>query len=84
MNTPQFKIHGEQRRVVKKELGELKRYIKNFWHYHQLDKDMVSFYGGKEDYPMSDGKAQMEFDIANGKIKLLEEKLAVPFGNTNI
>ena len=53
MNIPQFKIHGEQRRVVKKELGELKRYIKNFWHYHQLDKDMASFYGGKEDYPLA-------------------------------
>ena len=84
MNTPQFKIFGDERRVVKKELGELKRYVRYFWHYHQLDKDMASFYGGREDYPMSDEKAQMKFDTANEKIKVLEEKLAVPFENTNI
>ena len=81
MNSPQFKIFGNERRAVKKELGELKRYVRYFWYYHQLDKDMTSFYGGN---PMSDEKAQMKFDTANEKIKVLEEKLAVPFENTNI
>ena len=44
MNEPTYKIHGIERRQLKKELGELKRYVKNFWYYHQLDKDMTSFY----------------------------------------
>ncbi len=33
-----------------------KSFLKHFWHYHQLDKDMCSFYGGREEYPMSDDR----------------------------
>lgn len=77
MNKPTYKIHGSERRQVKKELNKLKRHVKNFWFYHQLDKDMVSFYGGKEGYPMSDDEAQKRVDNANTKIKALEERLSV-------
>lgn len=74
---PQYKINGDERRVLKKELSELKSYSKNFWYYHQLDKDMSSFYGGSGDFPMSDEKAKEKFDIANIKIKEIEERLSV-------
>jgi hypothetical protein len=77
MNIPTFKVHGTERRQIKKELSELKAFVKNFWYYHQLDKDMASFYGGKEGFPMSDEQAQKKVDNAVLKIKALEERLAV-------
>jgi hypothetical protein len=80
MNIPTFKIHGTQRRQIKKEISELKSYVKNFWYYHQLDKDMASFYGGKEGFPMSDKQAQKKVDNAVLKIKALDERLAVLYG----
>jgi len=80
MTEPTYKIHGTERRQVKKELSELKRYLKNFWYYHQLDKDMTSFYGGGGGYPMSDKEAQNRVDDANNKIKALEERLSVLYG----
>jgi hypothetical protein len=77
MNAPTYKISGLERRKVKKELGELKRHVRYFWYYHQLDKDMTSFYGGTENYPMSDDEAQKRFDKAKEKIQVIEEKLSV-------
>lgn len=74
---PQYKINGAERRKLKKELSELKSLCKSFWYYHQLDKDMSSFYGGSGDFPMSDEKAIGKFDIAFIKIKEIEERLAV-------
>lgn len=76
-NKPKYKIHGIERRKVKKDLGELKYFVKNFWFYHQLDKDMTSIYGGKEGYPMSDDKAEKMYSQTNEKIKVLEEELTV-------
>ena len=80
MNEPTYKIHGIERRQLKKKLGELKRYVRNFWYYHQLDKDMASIYGGKDGYPMSDYEAKKRFDKANSGIKALEERLSVLYG----
>jgi hypothetical protein len=80
MNEPIYKIHGIERRQVKKELGKLKRYVKNFWYYHQLDKDMNSFYGDKKDYPMTDEEAQKRLDKAKKQIDALEQKLSVLYG----
>ena len=80
MNEPTYKIHGIERRQLKKELGELKRYVRNFWHYHQLDKDMTSFYGYKEGYLMSDDEAQQRVDKAKNQIEQLEERLSVLYG----
>jgi hypothetical protein len=59
---------------IKKELGKLKRYVKNFWYYHQLDKDMTSFYGG---YHMSDDEAQKRVDETKKQIQELENRLSV-------
>lgn len=80
MNEPTYKIHGIERRQLKKELGELKRYVKNFWYYHQLDKDMTSFYGSKEGFPMSDDEAQKRVDKAKKQIQELEDRLSVLYG----
>lgn len=86
-NIPEFKIHGLQRKHLKKELSALKSYVKNFWHYHQLDKDMCSFYGGTNSatnggantYPMDDNTAQQKFDLAIIKIKDLENILSIKY-----
>jgi len=77
MNEITYKIHGIERRKVKHELSGLKSFVKTFWYYHQLDKDMTSFYGGSETYPMSDELATQKFNETNEKIKLLEEKLSI-------
>lgn len=79
---PIYKIHGLERRKLKKELSELKKYTNNFWYYHQLDKDMCSFYNcTTEGYPMSDEEAQKKFDNTHIEIKKLEEKLSILFEN---
>jgi hypothetical protein len=80
MNEPTYKIHGIERRQLKKELGDLKRYVKNFLYYHQLDKDMTSFYGGKEGYPMSDDEAQKRVDKAQNEVQQIENRLSVLYG----
>lgn len=77
MDKPTYKIHGIKRRKLKKELSKLKRYVRDFWYYHQLDKDMTSFYGGKEGFPMSDDEAQKIVDKTKKKIEQLEDKLSV-------
>lgn len=78
-NTLQFKIHGSDRKLLKKELNTLKSFAKNFWYYHQLDKDMTSFYGTHENYPMSDDKAKVLYDDTIKKIELLNNKLSELF-----
>lgn len=80
MNKPTYKIHGIERRHLKKELGKLKIYVENFWYYHQLDKDMTSFYRGKDDYPMSDNEAKKRVDKAKKQIQELKDRLSVLYG----
>jgi hypothetical protein len=79
LNEPQFKIFGTERRILKKELAELKSFYKNYFHYHQLDKDMSSFYGGTKDYPMNDDKANERYNQLKNKIDKLESKLNEPY-----
>lgn len=78
-NSPQFKIHGKERRELKKKLAFSKSFLKHFWSCHQMDKDMASIYGGKDDYPMSDIDAQKRYDEEVKKIEKMEEKLSVPY-----
>lgn len=77
MNEPTYKIHGEERRRIKKELGELKRYVRHFWFWHRVDCDMYSLYCCEPKYDISDEAAQMKIDKANEKIKELEYKLSI-------
>lgn len=80
-NLPTFKIHGTERRKLKKELAELKSFVKTFWYYHTLDKDMASFYGKSGGYPMSDENAQSIFNEKEIEITILEAKLNEPYIN---
>lgn len=79
MNEPQFKIFGNERRILKKELAGLKSFYKNYFYHHQLDKDMCSFYGGTNDYPMNDDKANERYNQLKNKIDKLESKLNEPY-----
>ncbi len=81
MNTPQFKIYGEERRKVKKELSLLKLSVRYFWHFHNEDKFLTQIYGGRADYPMSDVEAKRRYDSKLIKIKQLEDKLDIPYEN---
>lgn len=75
-NKPTYKIHGLERRQVKKELSKLKSFVKNYWYFHELEKDMVEFYGGCECYPMSDDDAQKKYDSTKNRIDVLEKQLS--------
>lgn len=79
MSNPIYKIHGNERRVLKKELSEIKSFIKNFWHYHQMDKDMSNFYGNSGGYPMCDEDAQKIYDKNLNEIKNIEHLLSIPY-----
>lgn len=79
MNNPTYKIHGLERRVLKKELAELKSFVKNYWYYHQLDKDMYAIYGCDDSKLLRDKEAQIKLDNTEIKIKQLEERLSVLF-----
>lgn len=78
-NTPQFKIYGEERRILKKKLFALRSYVRNFWHSYQLDKDMASFFGGCEGYPMTDEEARRKFDLAKRDVEVIGALLAEPY-----
>lgn len=72
-----FKISGKERKALKKDLSSLRSFYKSFWYFHTLEKDMASFYGGKENYPMSDEEAEkrfnkLKFDIINIEKSLKE------------
>ncbi len=72
MNPPIYKISGLDRRAKKKELSLLKSYVRNFWYCHQLDKDMTSFYGGSNGYPMSDEEATKRFEKSKKEMEQME------------
>lgn len=81
VNRPIYKIHGLERREKKKKLSSLKSLVRNFWHSHQMDKDMAFVYGGQEGYPMSDEKAAIMFEKLKKDMEvmqlLLDEKLII-------
>jgi len=81
MNGPQFKIFGEERRKLKKELSLLKSFVRYFWHFHNEDKFMTQIYGSSGNYPMSDNVAQQRYDKKIEQIKYLENKLQEPYEN---
>ena len=75
MNQPQFKIFGEERRKLKKELSLLKSSVRYFWHFHNEDKFMTQIYGRNGNYPMSDDVANKRYNKNLEQIKYLESKL---------
>ena len=76
MNNPQFKVFGQERRALKKVLLEKESLQKNFWRFHQMDKDMSEVYGG--DYLMSDQKAKELFEKREKEIEELKKILNEP------
>lgn len=70
MNESPFRISGQERREKKKELSFLKSYVKNFWHYEDIDR----VYGGGLD----DSLCQLRIDDAQREIKELESELFEP------
>lgn len=81
MNEPQFKIHGLERRKLKKQLANVKSFVKDFWHYHQMDKDLASFYGSSSTFPMSDHQANDIYKKKKEEIKNLEVLLAETYSS---
>lgn len=81
MNRPQFKIFGEERRKLKKELSLLKSSVRYFWHFHNEDKFLTQIYGGSGNYPMSDEVANQRYNQKLEQIKSLEEILQEPYEN---
>lgn len=68
MNESPFKISGQKRREKKKELSFLKSYVKNFWHYEDIDR----VYGGG----LEDSLCQLRIAEAKKEIEQLESELS--------
>ena len=68
MNEPQFVISGKERRALKKELGQLKRSVKMFWYWEDVDR----VYGGG----MTDEEANAYLTKTKKEITLLENRLS--------
>lgn len=73
MNQPIYKIQGKERRKLKHRFNFLKSFLKSFWKDHQLEKDMISFYGGDM---MSDEKAKEVYQEREKEMLALEKKLS--------
>lgn len=78
-----FKISGKVRRQLKKELSSLKHFVRDFWYWHQMDKDMSSFYGSTasqqpsctDTFPMSDEDAKVMYNVRLEEINEIKTKL---------
>ena len=68
MNESPFRISGQERREKKKELSFLKSYVKNFWHYEDIDRA----YGGG----LEDSLCQLRIEEAQREIEQLESELS--------
>lgn len=68
-NTPVYKIFGDERRVQKKHLAQLKAYVKMFWFYNDIDK----VYGGG----MDEKEGNTRIEKAKKEIEILENELAI-------
>lgn len=80
MRKPKYKIHGVKRRQLKNELRDLRHSANIFWQKHNREKDMSSFYGGSDTYPMSDEQAEIKCTEYKNKIEKLERDLSVLYG----
>lgn len=78
MNTPQFKIHGTERRKLKKKYNLLKSFVKNYWRLHHLDKDMCKIYGC-ENLIVSEDNAKIIYDKNKKEFERLEIILKEPY-----
>lgn len=84
MNKPIYKISGFIRRETKKILHDFKRAEKNLLYYHQVDKDMYSFYNCDTYNLMTDDEIKEKHNRLLKEIEILEIKLAEKIDYDNI
>lgn len=60
-------MHGHERKKLKKELSDLRRFTKMFWHF----EDLCRAYGDGS----SDTECADRLDTANARIKEIETQL---------
>ena len=65
----QHKIHGQERRELKKKYHEIRRLVDNFWRYEDIDR----VYGGG----MPDSKCKKFLRKKKREMKKIERKLAL-------
>ena len=75
-NPPQFKIHGQERRELKKKVSLMRRDLGAFDRCHSVHKDMAMVYGGEH---MSDSEAEIAKDADREEILAIEAELAEPY-----
>jgi hypothetical protein len=75
---PQFKIHGKERRALKKKLSLMRRSLHYFYHNWQVNDDMYLFCGHCN--PVSKNKADKIYNKCANEIDELEKLLAEPYG----
>lgn len=75
---PTYIIHGSERRKLKKELSLLKSYVKSFWRFETLERDM-SYDPDDLDYKIKDVWCEQHLKLKNSEIQKLEEKLSKKF-----
>jgi len=79
MTKPQFKIHGEERRQMKKELSLLKRSLKDYWFHWGISNDLYEVYDSQNFINEKD--AVILYDAKEYEIKRLEQLLEEPYTN---
>lgn len=73
----QYLLSGIPRKKYKRELNSLKSFVRYFWHFHQLEKDMCGAPNDDACYPMPDEQAKQVYDKACEKIKQMEHQLTL-------
>jgi acyl-CoA thioesterase YciA len=68
-----FKVSGEERRELKKDLNFNKSYVKSYWREHQVDSDMHRFTGSNEG--MTYTEASIIYENLKRSIKSMEKQL---------
>ena len=77
MNEPQFEIYGDERRKLKRDLAQLKCFVKDFWYRHQTDVDMGLIHNCETStFSMSDDTAQEKYDKAVENMATIEKDLS--------
>lgn len=74
--TVKYVLSGTARKKYKKELSLLRQYIRNFWYFHKLEKDMCPPCKNTL-YPMSDEQAQKLYNKACTKALQMQYQLAL-------
>lgn len=74
---PTFKIHGDNRRDVKKQYNLIKSCVRTFWHDHHMDNDMNSFYSKTQ--VVDDDEAKKTYNDLKNKLSIFELLLNEPY-----